>query len=126
MGSSMQPALNSGQVVMLDRDYYGSHLLQRGDVVVFRWNDETYVKRVYALAGETVILACVEDSSWPIAPDEFARYGESFKKIPGFHVRTRTVPPGHFYSLGDNLNASLDSRELGAIPLDAVLGRVRL
>src|SRR5438093_13468016 len=60
-GSSMWPALSSGQVRLLDRDYYDTHPLKRGDVVVFRWHDRTYVKRIYALAGETVILAYDQD-----------------------------------------------------------------
>jgi len=36
-----------------------------------------------------------------------------------------TVPAGHVFVLGDNRGNSLDSRHFGAVPLDAIVGRVR-
>jgi signal peptidase I len=125
MGNSMFPSLISGQIALLDSGYYHDHPLQHGDVVVFRRDGATYVKRVYALPGETVTLLSSDGYSWPV-PRAFAvRYGRRLIMTPQIRLRSERVPPGHFFSLGDNVGASVDSRQLGAIPLDAVVGRVR-
>lgn len=40
--------------------------------------------------------------------------------------RKWTVPEGHLFVMGDNRNNSLDSREIGFIPLDHVMGIKKL
>jgi signal peptidase I len=35
-----------------------------------------------------------------------------------------TIPPDHFFMLGDNSGASDDSRFWGPVPIEAVVGRV--
>src|ERR1051326_2393397 len=64
VGSSMDPALMSGQLVLLHQDYYRTHSLEPGDVVAFRWKGAIYVKRVFALGGARVKLAQNGDYSY--------------------------------------------------------------
>jgi signal peptidase I len=120
----MLPELRSGQVVLLDSHYYRRHALERGDIVAFEWEGTTYVKRVHALSGETVRLVCNYGDCRPIALGQKQKAERLAERIPSVAVRTRVVPPDHFYCLGDYASASVDSRELGPIPISAILGRV--
>src|ERR1041385_2880226 len=90
-GSSMWPALTSGEVRLLDRDYYESHPLRRGDVVVFQWHGCTYVKRIFALPGENVSLVYDQGDCWALSPDYAARYGPRLGRIPHVKLRSRVV-----------------------------------
>src|SRR5437899_540912 len=55
-GHSMDPTLHSGQVVAVDRSYYRHAPLTVGDVVLFHGEHGVYVKRIHAVAGQTVTL----------------------------------------------------------------------
>jgi signal peptidase I len=46
---------------------------------------------------------------------------EHMRKVPDMAV---TVPPDHIFVMGDNRNHSVDSRNIGSIPLSNVLGKV--
>jgi signal peptidase I len=125
VGSSMTPALQPGQLVLLHRDYYRTHRLERGHAVAFRWKGRVYVKRVHALAGETVLLLCQPDYCTPIVPGLEAKARQLARRKSLFSVRAEIVPVNHFYCLGDYRAASVDSRELGPIPTSSILGRVQ-
>ena len=43
---SMAPTLHSGSLYVLDTSYYRHNPIQRGDIVLFRYRDETCTKRV--------------------------------------------------------------------------------
>jgi signal peptidase I len=125
LGSSMEPAFLPGQFVLLHRDYYRTHPVQNGQVVAFRWKGETYVKRVAALQGEKIRLICYDDYSTVLAKELVPTVERLARGRPAWEYRVVTVPEGHFFALGDNVAASLDSRDLGPIPVTAILGRVQ-
>jgi signal peptidase I len=128
-GGSMYPTLHHGQVVWVRTVDARREALHRGEVVVFRWRDRTYVKRVYATAGERVLLlADVGDSQpllTPIRPDAEAFVMQAVRRRGHYRLLRLRVPPGTFFALGDCITDSIDSRSLGPIPVRAVLGRVR-
>ncbi|MBI3948824.1 MAG: signal peptidase I [Armatimonadetes bacterium] len=128
LGDSMTPTLRSGQVILIDRGYYRSHPVQRGDIIAFRQGGMVQVKRIHGLPGDHV---------WEVR----SRDGESvFLADPGELERTRRaiapqgaemklvatrVPEGRIYVIGDGGNASYDSRYYGPVPRQSLLGRVR-
>jgi signal peptidase I len=124
MGSSMKPTLAPGQLALLDREYYRTRSIQRGDVVVFRWQGCSYVKRVHALPGERVTLMCAGDASWPIGAESVPRIQQLADRYHYLTLRTVDVPADAFFCMGDNVNCSIDSRQLGPIPISAIMGRV--
>jgi signal peptidase I len=114
-GQSMAPGLMNGQVVLVDTAVRGRDL-RRGDVIVFTQGNESLVKRVVALPGDTLE---------PVDAAAFARVRDLFERPPvGSAPSCLTVPAGRLVALGDNRRESDDSRAFGPVPVDAVVGRL--
>jgi len=128
VGHSMEPTLRPGAFSLLDRSYYRSHPLRRGDIVVLRWDGETYVKRIYALPGERLALLRYNDdtSDELLDPLEVARLRrlQAAGHLAEARVSSLTVPPDYCFVLGDNSGLSVDSRQFGPVPVSALLGRI--
>lgn len=66
----------------------------------------------------------------PINPNSFickrivGLSGDSIRVFP--LIFPKTVPRGHVWLQGDNINNSTDSREFGALPMGLIIGRVVL
>lgn len=122
-GNSMEPVLTDGECVLfnrLDTSY------DRGDVVSVRVpSGEYYVKRVIATAGDVVDLrdgsvyvngARIDD---PWAAN--ATYEETGAVVYPYHVTE-----GNVFVLGDNRDASMDSRAFGEVSFRQIQGTIIL
>jgi signal peptidase I len=147
--SSMAPTIQVGDQLLIDRLTLRFHPPHRGDVVIFNppagsainacgvdhSPDQAcplptsgrlatvFVKRVVGLPGDTVTIAggrayvngkLQRDPSMPhnVACD--------ICDLP----LSITVPPGHFFVMGDNRDHSNDSRVWGPVPSGWLIGRV--
>jgi signal peptidase I len=106
--------------------------IRRGDIIVFKYPEEPerdFIKRVIGLPGETIELrnkrVYVNDEPldepyvhFLIPPDE---------ETTELDVRVRygpvTVPPDHYFAMGDNRDNSQDSRYWGFLPGQYVKGK---
>jgi signal peptidase I len=118
-GSSMEPSLQSGEFVIVNRLAYKLGDPEYGDVVVFHFPGDPgqeYIKRVVGLSGDTVKVldGAVYINDKPIDEPYIAanpRYQGKWE-----------VPSNHIFVLGDNRNNSSDSHNWGAVPMENVIG----
>ena len=81
--ASMEPTIPNGSIVLGIRSDVRLENLERGDLVFFQRDAQLLVKRIAAVAGDTVQVNGAE----------------------------KVVPDDCIYVLGDNGNASIDSRQ---------------
>ncbi len=114
---SMAPAHPEGDVVLVLRGVDA----RPGDVVVADLPTGRAVKRVAAVGGQSVGIddgrLCV-DGRCRLEPWVDPRH------VDGTFWGPVDVPPGHVVLLGDARDVSVDSRELGPLPVGDVVGRV--
>jgi signal peptidase I len=117
----------------LERALLPTRDVRRGDVLVFKFPEDPerdFIKRVIGLPGDTLELRdrIVSINGTPIA-EPYAHYllPPAPDGAEGGDVRRRygpvTVPPGHFFMMGDNRDDSQDSRYWGFLPATYVKGR---
>lgn len=124
-GDSMEPTLESGDVVLANRA--GS--VNRGDLVAFWLNNRILVKRVMGVPGDWVdidadgtVSVNGEKVDEPYLHDGALAFGTVNITLP------YQVPDGRYFVLGDNRAVSLDSRvsEVGCVPRDQIAGTLSL
>ena len=132
---SMEHTIEPGDDLFGLRLAYQFSEPKRGDIVIFRFpDDETqkYVKRVIGLPGDEIDLrdnGDEEDTIYSLYINgELVK--EDYIKAPmdtkGNIEYPYTVPENSYFVMGDNRNASSDSRRksVGAIPKENLMGKV--
>ncbi len=119
-GQSMEPTLHTNDRVILDKLTYRFRPPQRGDVVVLQLNKKGphLIKRIVGLPGETIAIhdGRVYINGQPL--DEPYLNGPTKGYLAPTHI-----PPGHYFVLGDNRQASNDSRSFGPVAREHIQGR---
>lgn len=122
-GASMEPTLQTGEYVVINRLSYKFGNPQRGDIIVFHFPRdprEEYIKRVIGLPGDEV-----EVRDGTVYVNNVA-LNESYLKVKTDYTNTWKIPEGQLFVLGDNRNNSSDSHDWGTVPMDYVVGKAIL
>jgi len=128
-GASMHPTFETGEYLIVDQlSYRLSEEPVRGEVVIFRFPQDPskfFIKRVIGLPGETVRSA-PEGLSVRTADGAMLSLEEPYIPAAMRGVFETTLGDSEYFVMGDNREASLDSRVFGAIPRGAIVGRAFL
>ncbi|HEX4205317.1 MAG TPA: signal peptidase I [Ktedonobacteraceae bacterium] len=121
-GVSMEPGLNSQELVVVNKTAYLFHQPQRGDVIVFHYPvdpRQDFIKRIIGLPGDTIQTnfsqvwvngVKLNESAYISAPANLT-------------AQKWTVPKNDYFVMGDNRPKSDDSRSWGFVPMNNIVGK---
>lgn len=115
-GPSMMNTLHNGDVMILDKIGMKLGGIKRFDIVVIQTGKTKIIKRVIGMPGETISY---HDNKLYINGKEVS---DNHSNEITYDFEEVKIPDGEYYVLGDNRTDSVDSRILGTIPKNEMLG----
>lgn len=120
-GTSMEPTLSNGDIVLLTK----TTRFDRGDLCGFTWNNKLLIKRVVGLPGDWIEIDTdgtiyLNGSKLEETYVERKALGECDLVFPF------QVPPEQYFVVGDMRESSIDSRNslIGCITKEQIVGNV--
>ncbi len=131
----MEPNFYDHEYLIIDEISYRFSPPERGQVVVFRYPlnpQEYFIKRVIGLPGEEIEIK--GGRVWVYGPDKPEGFMLQEDYLPddlltysqsgGESGQRVSIGLGQYYVLGDNRNASKDSRSFGPVNSSFITGKV--
>ena len=123
----MNPTVKDRDILIYERISLYRGDLERGDMVVF-YNSEArkkVLKRVIGISGDTINI---KDGKVYLNGKEleeaYLSDGVETDRQLGSTSRKWSIPEGYIFVMGDNRNASTDSRDFGYISNKYLRGRI--
>lgn len=139
-GPSMKPNFHTAERIIVNKIIYDIREPKHGEVVVFHVPQEgrDFIKRVIGVPGDTVVVEgdtitingkVIDEAYLQDVLNEKHSNNELYNtkaNFPNEQVSEGTVPEGHIFVLGDNRSDSTDSRIIGFVSYEDVIGRADL
>ena len=129
--NSMQPTLQIGDRLLIEKVSYRLHEPHQGDIVVFEpppqlqeigyERDQAFIKRVIGLPGQIVQV-----SKHQVYIDGQVLNEDYILEAPAYNMPPVEIPSGYLFVMGDNRNDSNDSHVWGLLPEQNVIGRAAI
>lgn len=124
-GQSMESTLQHKDNLICDKISYRFTDPERFDIVIIYPDEEKnkrWIKRIIGLPGETVRID--EEGNIYINGEILEEdYGKEVIEDAGLAAQTITLGEDEYWVMGDNRNHSSDSRVIGPVPKDRILGK---
>lgn len=127
VGQAMEPSIDSGDMVLVNRFIYSIAAPGRGDVIVFKPNGNVnthyYMRRVIGVPGDTVQV--IDGFVYVNGELYETGLGNEQMDYAGVAEEELTLGKDEYFVLGDNRNASEDSRnaDIGNIRRNDIYGK---
>lgn len=127
LGPSMEPTLNDGDIVLLNKFQYHLFSVKRNQIVALNYEDTKYmVKRIIGLPGEKIEY---KDNTLYINDKPYEEEFLKDVKTNDFSIKDLgydVIPEDMYLVLGDNRENSMDSRDFGLISKEDIIGKVSI
>ena len=130
-GASMEPSFEDGDYLLIDEISYRFNRPERGDVIIFRYPQDTsqfFIKRIIGLPEETVEVknnkVIIYNKKTPQGFSLGEKYLSQNQQTLGDMVLK--LDDNDYFVLGDNRLQSSDSRRWGAVNKALIVGRAFL
>ena len=127
-GASMETTFSTGQYLIVDQLTYRFEEPARGDVIVFRYPKDPskfFIKRIIGIPGDVVdingnVVTIKNDTHKDGVVLEEQTYVLHMSQTT---TLTETLGANEYFVMGDNRDASSDSRMWGVLQRDKIIGR---
>lgn len=124
-GSSMVPTFQNSQYLIVDQISYRFEHPERGDVVVFKYPNDTskfFIKRIIGLPGEKVFIDGSKVTIQTVS-GEMLNLDEPYVRNESSNNLEIEIKETEYFVMGDNRAASSDSRYWGNLNEDFIIGK---
>lgn len=122
-GDSMKPNLHDKEILLEKKIGYNSSSIKRFDIVIIKDGKEEIIKRIIGLPGEHISYK----NNKLYVNDKVVEETFDFRDTNDFNLEEictcSSIPKGKYLVLGDNRPISKDSRVIGLIDEDDILGK---
>jgi len=129
-GASMENTFHGGEYLIVDQVSYYFEEPERGDIIIFRYPRDPskfFIKRIIGVPGDTITIdgntVTIENEAHPNGMVLDEPYVEEM--APDTDL-AQHLDDDEYFVMGDNRNASSDSRVWGVLHRDKIVGKAFL